>query len=144
MARWSPNALIPFFCSQTCQAVSNHVFNGNRVLWSNVPSTGLCCRPHVEQCQRLRDVTHDFVPPHLGQVKPSGHLKPPMKAIQASLVENEASNSRRVRGYTSGINYKQKNIALESSAYPVSSMRLPSSKGCLSTLAPGWARNPWN
>ncbi len=100
--RCSPNALAPFFRVVTHHMARNHTGKGVRVSWKIVPAVTEVWYPHPAHSHRPR-TGHAFPDPQWAQRKPAGQRSRARYARHASSVVKFASNSVRLRGYSSTI-----------------------------------------
>src|SRR5436309_6779834 len=95
----------------------NHTDKGVRVSWKIVPAVTEVWYPHPAHSLRLR-TGHAFPDPQWAQRKPVGQRSRAKYARHASSVLKFASNSVRLRGYSSTISAHYILGLPESSGYP--------------------------
>jgi len=99
----------------------NHTDKGVRVSWKIVPAVTEVWYPHPAHSLRLR-TGHAFPDPQWAQRKPVGQRSRAKYARHASSVVKFASNSVRLRGYSSTIPTHYILGLPESSGYPLKSI----------------------
>src|SRR5205814_5361326 len=104
----------------------NHTDKGVRVSWKIVPAVTEVWYPHPAHSLRLR-TGHAFPDPQWAQRKPVGQRSRAKYARHASSVLKFASNSVRLRGYSSTISAHYILGLPESSGYPPVFILTPSS-----------------
>src|SRR5437660_12865725 len=109
----------------------NHTDKGVRVSWKIVPAVTEVWYPHPAHSLRLR-TGHAFPDPQWAQRKPVGQRSRAKYARHASSVVKFASNSVRLRGYSSTIPAHYILGLPESSGYP------PHTIHCLSQSTEYW------
>src|ERR1700719_3319957 len=116
--RCSPRALAPFFWVVTHHMARNQTGNGVRVSWKIVPAVTEVWHPQPAHSHRPR-TTQAFSDPQRGQRKPAGHRSCARYTLHASSVAKFASNSIRLRGYSSNTTAAYYILGLpESRTYP--------------------------
>src|SRR5450759_1716623 len=112
----------------------NQTGKGVRVSWKIVPAVTEVWYPHLAHSLRLR-TGHAFPDPQWAQQKPVGQRSRAKYARHASSVVKFASNSVRLRGYSSNIPAHYMLGLPESSGYPPPMILMPTSLPSISSTS---------